>query len=329
MFDNKTFYSVDEVRSNMQLALQDNLSVEHSISELEFEMDANSNLQVILQNGTYTATQQGIVSICKEVGVPYGYYLKISDDLRLRNLRTRAKTFRRDRKLRLNEDEKIFRGCVPRSHAEFPNDKWLDYLPVDVKLIPVDNYNPYDLIREKSISWRVLFDEIEASSDPDSSKVFYGLTVRTSELGDFWYNFPCLWRQICNNGMVLTDSVKSEHYRLSYGHLDDTLVKGLLDSLIRSWTDRYTNFDTLVDEMVQNKLSFEQIVQVIESLEKFKITKKFINESIEALPVDSTLSQWDLINYVTSSCQKLTTDARIMTEHAISSIMGVAKIFQN
>jgi hypothetical protein len=328
MFSPKEVYSVDEVKSGLVDAQKDNVTHVASISELEYDIDPEGQLLVTLPNGDqYTASENGVIALCKETGIPYGYYSKIDLDLKLRNLRTRSQGIARERKLRVNDDSKIFRGCVATSQTDFEHNALFDFLPKDgVSIVPISSYDDEAIVTEKYLGWRVLLEELPGGMD--LSLNYLGLTVRTSELGGFYYNFPSLWRKVCGNGLIVSESLRSEHFRLSYGKLDPTLVKGLLDSLVSTWKVRIPQFKSMISDAEKTELSFEQAIQVIENLEKFKVTRKFINDMAEALPAKE-ISQWDLTNLVTRECQDLPEEMRYLTENAVSQILGYSKLFVN
>lgn len=326
VFEPRTFYDPADVSKKILSASARNESYECSLSELGFSHKEGLVFATLPDARVYALTLTAAMILCAEAGIPFSYYLKISDDLKIKNLQDRLSLVPRERRLLLNNEHEILRGAVSTSYLELSNADVVENLNVQAKakLTPLRTYFKQDLLEVRSLQWRVVLDEIPTVKD--KSKNFIGFNLSTSELGGFFSTLPITYRLESNTALIVTESLKNEAYRVSYRAMDQGIAKGLVDSIARVWTKKAKVFEDVLNKMQQNSMVKEEVLELLQQMEDAKVSRKFVGTLGEAF-TKFPIEEWEVVNTITRKAQELSDNNLLSIEATVARLTGLTAAF--
>jgi len=326
MFKKNEVKSPSEVRSLLQEVEKGNHSVEASFADLKFKIANEGELTVEFKNGMKAKTcPNADEAICKELGIPYSYFTKISDELKLQNLRNRAQALGRVRSFQLNDPTGLLRGVKPISYMDIPNSEVFQYIDESLGILPMKSKIKESLLRTNELTWRVILqDKLEVD---EKSVNHVGVSMTQSELGGFFHVEPMLYRVACANGLLLISPSKLG-VKISYENIQNSLMEGLMKTYTSTLKPASNRMAEALKASMETEYDSEKVVNFFEKLKDKKISGGFINELTETIP-SVPITEWDLLNHVTSKAHELKSRSRLMVEAAVAEISGLARIFAN
>lgn len=128
MFQKDESYSINDVVESIKKASKGNTNITCSLSELKFQMEKEELTVEFPSGDKYSASINAQMSLCKEAGIPFGYYNKCGEDLKIKNLTSRLNTTAKERRFEINTSLKMLRGLVPSVYSEMKNHEPLVHL---------------------------------------------------------------------------------------------------------------------------------------------------------------------------------------------------------
>lgn len=106
------------------------------------------------------------------------------------------------------------------------------------------------------------------------------------------------YRLVCKNGMALGRAIND--VKLSQIHIGTIQVKNLIKNFIRKAIDSSERLRRLVDNAIQDTLTWEYVQQVVTEAFKIEKYREMIQQDIDTLKAEGkTINRWDLYNIVT------------------------------
>ncbi len=221
-------YYADEVKSVFEELLKNNWNDMFYMSDLLFDIDDNGDLKIQFpDDNVYPLTENAQKDICKKVGIPHGFFKKIPDDLKLRNLRTLAAEKRKMFKFLFNGE--TLRGVVNKNQEDDINYKnlmeWVNNLDSEensFEIVPYMDYTEEDLLYNKEIYFNFLFQDIELGTEED--EFYLSLNVSFSDLEGYFSVYPTVFNNKWKNGLILSNLESKDFYKVKSNKLKTELI---------------------------------------------------------------------------------------------------------
>lgn len=282
---------------------------------MNFKLTDDMQLQYKTTEGelrTSDITQFAFSQLCTRLGIPASYVKKCVDsgknDLAIDNFRIWANDC--DKTFLIREQDGVIRAVLSDSYKSFDSHKVMRTLQ-----------NTVDRGQYKANGAFLSADRLHVrfvSREPmnvknETSPIYSGFTVTSSDVGRgslSMYYF--LYRQICDNGMTVTDK-RGTLFRQT--HIGTAMTSGKLELFNRA----FMNMDYLNDMALENiylnqekKLNaFEVQMYLDKTRRELKLSEKAQEDLLDIISARYDYTSWGVLNGITELAQRYTLDTRI------------------
>lgn len=273
-------------------------------------------------------TQFAFGQLCTRLGVPSSYVQKCFENgkasLAVQNFKAWANDC--DKTLLIREQDGVVRAVLSDSYSMFDSHKVLRTLhnTVDTgKYKCVGVYLAEDCLNVRIVDRKPL--EISKTIDP--SPIYSGAVISSSDVGRKALSMSYfLFRQICNNGMTVTDKGGT---LFRQAHIGSNMTGGKIELFNRAFMDINTLNAGAIENLIRSKETKLGELELQMYLEKAKRDLKLSQKAQEELAdlIDGTYdrTRWGVLNGITELAQNYTLETRIAFEtFAGNAMMRVA-----
>lgn len=261
---------------------------------------------------TADITQFAFSQLCTRLGVPASYVKKCFDfgkvGLAVSNFREWANDC--DKKFLIREQDGVVRAVLSDSYKMFDNHKVLRTLQNTV------DENQYKMngafLSADRLHLRFVNREPMQVKN-EKSPIFSGFTVSSSDVGrgSMVMNY-FIYRQICNNGMTVTDKGGT---LFRQAHIGSAMTDGKLELFNRAFMD-IAMLDEYSLENIRKSQSrrlqdYEMEMYIEKAKRELKLSEKAQDKLKNVIETSYDRTLWGVLNGITEIAQDYTLDTRI------------------
>lgn len=262
-------------------------------------------------------TQYAFGQLCSRLGVPANYVQKCFENgkasLAVENFKAWAGDC--EKRFLIREQDGVVRAVLSDSYSMFDSHKVLRTIHNTVDMGKYKCVGAF--LAEDSLNVRLVDRKpLDVSKKVDPSPIYSGAVISSSDVGRKALSMSYfLFRQICNNGMTVTDRGGT---LFRQAHVGSSMTGGKIEMFNRAFMD----IDTLNAGAIENMIKSKEIrlgeLELQMYLEKAKRELKLSQKAQEELTslIDGTYdrTRWGVLNGITELAQNYTLETRIAFE---------------
>ncbi len=262
-------------------------------------------------------TQFAFSQLCTRLGVPATYVQKCFESgkasLAVQNFKAWAGDC--DKTFLIREQDGVIRAILSDSYSMFDSHKVLRTLQNTVdedKYKCVGVYLAEDCLNVRLVDRKPL----EVSKTIDTSPLFSGAIISSSDVGRKSLSMSYfLFRQVCNNGMTVTDKGGT---LFRQAHIGSNMTGGKIELFNRAFMDINAINEKAIENLIKSKEArldeFEMQMYIERAKRELKLSQKAQDELVSLVDGTYDRSRWGVLNGITELAQNYTLETRLAFE---------------